>query len=59
MVMLGKNPQSHKGIRDEVSVYEQKSVKINVFNEAEEKEIKECVKKGKIKTREAVENNKL
>ena len=59
MVMLGKNLQSHKGIRDEVSVYEQKSVKINVFNEAEEKEIKECVKKGKIKTREAAENNKL
>ena len=47
--MLGKNPQSHKGIRNEVSVYEQKSVKINVFNEAEEKEIKECVKKRKNK----------
>ena len=59
MGMLGKSPQIHKGIRNEVSVYEQKSIKINVFNEAEEKEIKECVKKGKIKTREAAENDKL
>ena len=29
-----------------------KSIKIDDFNEAEEKEIKECVEKGKIKQRE-------
>ena len=43
MVMLGKNPQSHKGIRDEVSVYEQKSVKIRL----RKKKLKSVLKKEK------------
>ena len=41
--MLGKNPQSHKGIRDEVSVYEQKSVKIRL----RKKKLKSVLKKEK------------
>ena len=57
--MFGKNPQSHEEIRNEVSVFEQNPIKIDDFNEAERKEIKECVEKRKIKWREVAENNKL
>ena len=57
--MLSKNPQSHEGVRNEVSVYEQKPIKIDDFNEIEEKKIKERVEKRKMKRREVTENNKL
>ena len=59
MEMLSKNPQSHEGVSNEVSVYEQKPIKIDDFNEIEEKEIKERVEKRKMKRREVTENNKL
>ena len=47
MEALGKNPQNYEG------------VKIDDFNHAEEKEIKERVGKRNIKRREFAENNKL
>ena len=59
MEMLSKNPQSLAGVSNEVSVYEQKPIKIDDFNEIEEKEIKERVEKRKMKRREVTENNKL
>ena len=59
MEMLSKKPQSYEGVRNEVSVYEQKPIKIDDFNEIEEKEIKERVEKRKMKRREVTENNKL
>ena len=45
--MLGKKPQSHKGICHEVSVYMQKPITIDDFNETVEKEIKELAEKRK------------
>ena len=57
--MLRKKPQNYKKIRIDVSVYEQRPIKIDDFNEAEENKIKEGVEKRKIKRREVVENNKL
>ena len=57
--MLGKNPQKYEGVYNETSVYEQKPIKIDDFNEAEEKEIKEPVQKRKIKRIQVAENNKL
>ena len=59
MEMLRKKPQNYKKIRIDVSVYEQRPIKIDDFNEAEENKIKEGVEKRKIKRREVVENNKL
>ena len=59
MEMLRKKPQNYKKIRIDVSVYEQRPIKIDDFNEAEENKIKEGVEKIKIKRREVVENNKL
>ena len=38
---LGKNLQNYENVCDEKSVYEQKPLKIDYFNEAEEKEVKE------------------
>ena len=55
---FGKNPQNYKNVRDETNVYQQKSIKINDFNEDEEKEVKERVEKRKIKRREVAEKNK-
>ena len=43
--MLDKNPQNYERVRNEISVYEQKPIKIDDLNEAEEKSIKECIKK--------------
>ena len=56
---LGKNPQNHENVRNETDVYEQKPIKIDDFNEAEEKEVKECVEKWKIERKELAEKNKL
>ena len=57
--ILGKSPNNYEGVRDETHAYEQKLVRINEFNEAEEKEVKERVEKRKIKRREVAEKNKL
>ena len=54
---LGENPQNYESVHNETSVYEQKPIKIDDFNEAEEKENKEHVKKRKIKRREVAEKN--
>ena len=56
---LGKNPHNHEEIRDETCVYEQKPIKIDDFNEDEEKEVKDRVEKRKEKIRQVAENNKL
>ena len=54
--MLGKNPQNYEGVCNKISVYQQKPIKIDDFNKAEEKQIKERIE---IKRREIAENNKL
>ena len=54
---LGENPQNYESVHNETSVYEQKPIKIDDFNEAEEKENKEHVEKRKIKRREVAEKN--
>ena len=59
MESLGKNLQNYEDIRDETCVYEQKPLKIDDFNEAEEKELKKHVEKRKIKRREVAKKNKL
>ena len=56
---LGKSPHNYEEIRDETCVYEQKPIKIDDFNEDEEKEVKERAEKRKQKRREVTENNKL
>ena len=56
---LGKNPHNYEEIRNETCAYEQKPVKIDDFNEVEEKEVKERIEKRKQKRREIAENNKL
>ena len=40
MEQLGKNPQNYQDIRNETCLYEQKPIKIDYFNKAEEKEVK-------------------
>ena len=57
--MLGKNPQNYEGVCNKISVYEQKPIKIDDFNKAEESKIKERIEIRKIKRREIAENNKL
>ena len=56
---LGKSPHNYEEIRDETCVYEQKPIKIDDFNEDEEKEVKDRVEKRKQKRREVPGNNKL
>ena len=56
---MGKNPQNYENAHAETSVFEQKSIKTDDFNEAEEKEVKEHVEKRKMKRREVAEKNKL
>ena len=55
---LGTNPPNYENVRNEADVYEQKPIKIDDFNEAEEKEIQERVEKRKIKQREVAEKKK-
>ena len=57
--ILGKSPNNYEGVRDETHVYEQKPIKIDEFNEVEEKGLREHVEKRKIKRREFAEKNKL
>ena len=49
MEPLGKNPQNYENICNETCAFEQKLIKIDDFNEAEEKEVKEHVEKNKNK----------
>ena len=58
MKLLGKIPKNYEEISNDVLVYEQKPIKIDNFNEAEQKEIKEHIEKRKLKRREVAENNK-
>ena len=45
--------------KNETCTFEQKPIEIDVFNEEEEKEVKERVEKRKLKKREVAEKNKL
>ena len=56
---LGKNLQNYKNVPDEKNVYKQKAIKINHFNEDEEKEVKEQVERLKMKRTEVAEKSKL
>ena len=56
---LGKNLNDCEEIRNETYLYEQKPVKVDDFNETEEKQVKKQVEKRKQKRREMAENNKL
>ena len=38
---LGKNPQNYQSVHNESCVYKQKPIKMDDFNKAEEKEVKE------------------
>ena len=55
---LATNPPNYENVRNETDVYEQKPIKIDDFNEAEEKEIQERVEKRKMKQKEVAEKNK-
>ena len=59
MKLLGKSPKNYEEVSNDILVYGQKPIKIDNFNEAEQKEIKEHVEKRKLKRREVAENNKL
>ena len=52
---MGENPQNYESVHNETSVYKQKPIKIDDFNDAEEKENKKHVGKRKIKRREVAE----
>ena len=56
---MGKNLQNYENTHAETSVFEQKPIKIDDFNEAKEKEVKECVEKRKMKRREVAEKDKF
>ena len=56
---MGKNFQNYESVYNETSAYEQKPIKTDDFNEAEEKEVKERFEKRKIKRREIAEKKKL
>ena len=56
---MGKNPQNYEINHAKTCVFEQKPIKTDDFNEAEEKEVKEGVEKRKMKIREVAEKNKL
>ena len=45
--------------KNETCTFEQKPIKIDVFNEEEENKVKERVEKRKLKRREVAEKNKL
>ena len=57
IVSFGKNPQNYENVRNETSAYKRRSIKINNFNEAEEKDVKEHVEKRKIQRREVAKKN--
>ena len=55
-LLWGKTLHNYEGICNKTCLYEQKPVKIDDFNKAEEKEVKERVEKRKKKKREVAEN---
>ena len=57
-ISLGKNPKNYETIRNETSVFEQRPIEVDDFNEIEKKQIKEWVEKRKQKRREVAEKNK-
>ena len=59
MRAMVKNPINYENIRKETNIYEQKPTKIYDFNDAEEAEAKEHVKKRKEKRKNVAEKNKL
>ena len=58
-VSLGKNPENYESMRKEWNIYEQKPINVDEFNDVEENEVSERVKKRKEKRREVAEKNKL
>ena len=56
---LGKKPQNYKNAYAETSVFEQKTIKIDDFNEFKEREVQERVEKRIMKGREVAEKDKL
>ena len=54
-VSLRKTPKNYKAIRNEKSIYEQKPINIDEFNDIEEDEVRERVQKRKEKRREVAE----
>ena len=54
-----ESKKNYETIRNETSVFEQKSIEVDDFNEIEEKKVKKRVEKLKQKRREAAEKNKL
>ena len=58
-ISLRKNPENCETIQNETSVFEQNHIKLDDFNEIEEKNVKELVVKRKQKQREVAESNKL
>ena len=59
MRAMVKNPINYENIRKETNIYEQKPTKIYDFNDAEEAEAKEHVKKRKEKRKNVAEKNQL
>ena len=58
-VSLGKNPENYESMRKEWNIYEQKPINVDEFNDVEENEVSERIKKRKEKRREVAEKNKL
>lgn len=56
---MGKNSHNYEEIRNETCVYEQKAIKIDEFNETEEKEVKERIERRNQKRTKVAESNKL
>ena len=56
---MGKNPDNYETIRDETNIYKQKPINNYEFNDVEEDEVRERVKKRKEKRREVAEKKKV
>ena len=56
---MGKSSHNYEEIRNETCVYEQIPIKIDEFNETEEKEVKERIEKRNQKRTKVAESNKL
>ena len=56
---MEKNSHNYEEIRNETCVYEQKAIKIDEFNETEEKEVKERIERRNQKRTKVAESNKL
>ena len=54
-----KTPQNYQNEHTATNTFEQKPIKIDDFNDEEEKEVKERVEKRKMKTRQVAKKNKL